>query len=74
MLVSKGVKDINMSLYYESFGNAFRAMNSVDSSFYYLQQMLEFDPKNKLKADKFWRNIISKKSLRYSLTNFSKAG
>ena len=24
--VSKGVKDINMSLYYESFGNAFRAI------------------------------------------------
>jgi tetratricopeptide (TPR) repeat protein len=57
---SKGVKVINMSLYYESFGNAFRALNFVDSSFYYLQQMLEFDSKNKLKPISFGETLLAK--------------
>ena len=57
---SKGVKVINMSLYYESFGNAFRAINSVDSSIYYLQKMLEFDPKNKLKPISLGETLLAK--------------
>jgi sensor histidine kinase YesM len=58
--VSKGLTDINMSLYYESFGIALRALNSVDSSYYYLQRMLEFDPKNKLKPISFGETLLAK--------------
>lgn len=58
--ISKGVKGINMSLYYESFGNAFRSL-SIDSSYYYLQQMQEFfDPKNKLKPISFGETLLAK--------------
>ena len=47
--IAHGVDYINTDLIYlEPIGNIYRALNSIDSSYYYLQRAVEIDPGNKI--------------------------
>ncbi len=47
-------------IYLEAIGNIYRAMNSLDSSYYYLQRALQNDPNNKMKNISFAETLLKK--------------
>jgi hypothetical protein len=47
-------------VYLESIGNIYRAMNAVDSSYYYLIRALQNDPNNKIKHISFAETLLMK--------------
>lgn len=47
-------------IYLESVGNIYRAMNSLDSSYYYLQHALQNDPRNPIKHISFAETLLLK--------------
>lgn len=56
-----GVDDYTIEwIYLESLGNFYRAMNSFDSSYYYLQRALQNDPNNTVKQISFAETLLQK--------------
>ena len=66
-----GVEYINTNLVYlEAIGNLFRAMNSVDSSYYYLQRAIQVDPGSKMKRISLAETLLKKGQFDSALTIF----
>ena len=59
-------------IYLEPIGNIYNALNSVDSSYYYLQRAVEIDPDNKMKKISFAETLLKKGQIDSALLIFSK--
>ena len=58
---SHGLDYISTNLIYvEAIGNIFRALNSVDSSYYYLQRAVQLDTRSKMKRISFAETLLRK--------------
>jgi len=57
--LSKNV-DVNWNFFYESFGNVFRELNLIDSSYYYLQRALEINTNNKSNRISYGETLVAK--------------
>ena len=59
-------------IYLEPIGNIYKALNWVDSSYYYLQRAIEVDPDNKMKKISFGETLLKKGEIDSALLIFSK--
>jgi len=59
-------------IYLEPIGNIYKALNWVDSSYYYLQRAIEVDPDNKMKQISFGETLLKKGEIDSALLIFSK--
>jgi tetratricopeptide (TPR) repeat protein len=59
-------------IYLEPIGNIYKALNRVDSSYYYLQRAIEVDPDNKMKKISFGETLLKKGEIDSALLIFSK--
>ena len=68
--VLTGVKDINWSFFYESFGNIFMSLGSIDSAYYYLQRALQVDPNYKMGQISLAETLLKKEKYDSALQIF----
>ncbi|HEU5164248.1 MAG TPA: histidine kinase [Chitinophagaceae bacterium] len=68
--IQKGVDVNNSTFYFEAFGNVFRALNSLDSSYYYLQRAVQIDTNNKMSRISFAETLLKKNNYDSALRIF----
>jgi hypothetical protein len=60
----------NWTFYFEAVGNVFRALNSLDSSYYYLQRAVQIDTNNKMNLISFAETLLKKNNYDSALRIF----